>query len=132
MVHLSIEYKFSNQPTRNRLEHPLLEILESVHATGSIGKAAKDLGRSYRYVWGELKHWESELNTHLIVWGRTSKGAELTPQALAFLSEISKTQIDLERQVALIKARVEQCMAVLKGDLAMAPSPDEMNAMPTF
>jgi len=41
MVHLSIEYKFSAQPTRNRLEHPLLEVLESIHETGSIAQAAK-------------------------------------------------------------------------------------------
>jgi len=114
MLHLSIEYKFSKAPTRNRLEHPLLALLESVHTTGSIGKAATHLGRSYRYVWGELKHWESELQTDLIVWGRTSKGAELTPQALAFLQAVSRTQVDLEQQVELIKNRVEQCISVLK------------------
>jgi putative molybdopterin biosynthesis protein len=114
MLHLSIEYKFSKEPTRNSLGHPLLALLESVHATGSIGKAAIRLGRSYRYVWGELKHWESELETDLIVWGRTSKGAELTPQALAFLVAVSQTQVDLEQQVELIKYRVEQCVSVLK------------------
>jgi putative molybdopterin biosynthesis protein len=98
----------------NSLGHPLLALLESVHATGSIGKAAIRLGRSYRYVWGELKHWESELETDLIVWGRTSKGAELTPQALEFLVAVSQTQVDLEQQVELIKYRVEQCVSVLK------------------
>jgi putative molybdopterin biosynthesis protein len=114
MLHLSIEYKFSKTPTNNRLEHPLLELLESVNQTGSIGKAAKQLGRSYRYVWGELKHWESELNTNLIVWGRTSKGAELTPQALEFLLAVSESQTDLEQQVKHIKNRVERCVSVLK------------------
>lgn len=114
MLHLSIEYKFSKEPTRNSLGHPLLELLESVHATGSIGKAATHLGRSYRYVWGELKHWESELETDLIVWGRTSKGAELTPKALQFLLAVSQTQADLEQQVELIKHRVEQCVSVLR------------------
>ena len=114
MLHLSLEYKFSKGPTRNRLEHPLFEILETVHETGSILKASKQLGRSYRYVWGELKHWEAELNTHLIVWGRTSKGVELTPQALQFIQSMSQTQQDLERQVALIKSRMAQCMVVLE------------------
>lgn len=116
MFHLSLEYKLSKDPTRDRLEHTLLDVLESVHQTGSIGRAAKQLGRSYRYVWSELKHWESELNTDLIVWGRTSRGATLTPQALQFLVAISQTQADLERQVALIKHRVEQCMSVLNND----------------
>lgn len=114
MVHLSIAYKFSDQPTRNRLEHPLVDVLESVLATGSIAQAAKDMHRSFRSVWGELKHWETELNTHLIVWGRTGKGAELTPQALAFLRAVSETHIDLERQIEQIKTRLENCIATLK------------------
>jgi putative molybdopterin biosynthesis protein len=114
MLHLSLEYKFSKHATPNRLEHPLWVLLESVDETGSIGKAAKQLGLSYRYVWGELKRWESELNTNLIVWGRTSKGAMLTPEAVRFLSEISKTHADLELQVAQIKHRVEKCVSVLR------------------
>lgn len=93
-------------------------LLECVYDTGSIGKAAKHLGLSYRRVWGELKHWESELNTNLIVWGRTGKGAELTPEAIEFLLEVSKTQLDLELQVAQIKHRVEKCVSVLKNSRA--------------
>ena len=113
MLQLSIEYKFSKEPIRNRLEHPLIEILESVHESRSIGRAAKQLGRSYRNVWGELKHWESVLNAHLIVWGRNSKGAELTPQAIEFLLVVSKTQVDLAPQFAHIQNRFQQCITVL-------------------
>jgi putative molybdopterin biosynthesis protein len=114
MIHLSIEYKFSDKPTSNRLEHPLILLLESVSETGSIGKAAKQLKLSYRHVWGELKHWETELNTNLIVWGKTSKGASLTPEAILFLLEVTQTQLDLQQQVAQIKQRVEKCVSVLK------------------
>ena len=114
MFHLSLEYKFSSQPANDRLGHPLLEVLESVSATGSIGKAAKLLGRSYRHVWGELKYWESVLNTDLIVWGRSGKGAKLTPQAIAFLLAVSKTQMDLAPQVAHIKSCFHECISVLK------------------
>ena len=114
MIHLSIEYKLSAKPTSDRLEHPLISLLESVNETGSIGKAAKQLNLSYRYVWGELKHWETELNTDLIVWGKTSKGATLTPEALQFLLEVAQTQFDLQQQVAQIKHRVEKCVSVLK------------------
>jgi putative molybdopterin biosynthesis protein len=96
------------------LEHPLILLLESVSETGSIGKAAKQLKLSYRHVWGELKHWETELNTNLIVWGKTSKGASLTPEANQFLREVSQTQVDLQQQVAQIKQRVEKCVSVLK------------------
>lgn len=114
MIHLSIEYKFSDKPTSNMLEHPLILLLESVNETGSIGKAAKQLKLSYRHVWGELKHWEGELNTNLIVWGKTGKGANLTPEAIRFLSDITQTLVDLQQQVAQIKNRVEKCVSVLK------------------
>lgn len=114
MLHLSLEYKLSREPTQNHLAHPLMEVLESVHETGSIVKAAKQLGRSYRYVWGELKHWEAELNADLIVWGRNSKGAALTPQALQFLKAMSQAQLDLEHQVMRIKNRMSQCLSVLE------------------
>jgi len=113
MVRLSIAYSFSAQPTRHRLAHPLLDVLESVHATGSIAQAAKNMHRSFRSVWGELKHWESELNTDLIVWGRTGKGAELTPRALAFLRVVTQSQVDLEQQITQIERQMEKCLSVL-------------------
>ena len=114
IIHLSIEYKFSTTPTSDRLEHPLISLLESVNETGSIGKAAKQLKLCYRQVWGELKHWETELNTNLIVWGITGKGASLTPEAIQFLFEVCQTQLDLQQQVAQIKHRVQKCVSVLK------------------
>ena len=123
MIHVSIEYKFSTTPTCNRLEHPLISLLESVNQTGSIGKAAKQLNLSYRHVWGELKHWEAELNTNLIVWGKTSKGATLTTEAIRFLSEVSQTQLDLQQQVTEIKHRVKKCVSVLKNSRTARSAP---------
>jgi putative molybdopterin biosynthesis protein len=122
MIHLSIEYKISAMPTSNRLEHPLILLLESVNDTGSIGKAAKLLKLSYRHVWGELKHWEIELNTNLIIWGKTGKGGRLTPEAIQFLSEVTQTQLDLQQQVAEIKNRVQKCVSVLKNSRTTQPT----------
>jgi len=114
MLHLSIQHTGTNGHTQNSIAHPLLTVLESVHANGSIVKAAKQLERSYRHVWGELKHWESVLDTHLIVWGRNGKGAELTPQAVEFLASVSKLQVDLAPQIAQIKNSFQQCVTTLK------------------
>jgi hypothetical protein len=47
MVHLSIQYKHSDQPPRHRLEHPLLDVLESELAMGSVARAAKRIVYSY-------------------------------------------------------------------------------------
>jgi putative molybdopterin biosynthesis protein len=114
MIRLSVELNFTGEPASNQLEHPLILLLESVNETGSIGKAAKNLGLSYRHIWGGLKHWETELNTNLIIWGKTGKGATLTPEALQFLFEMAQTQLDLQRQVKQIKKRIEKCVCVLK------------------
>jgi len=122
MVRLLIELNISGNPTSNKLEHPLILLLESVNEAGSIGKAAKKLNFSYRHVWGELKHWESELKTNLIIWGRTSKGATLTPEALEFLSAVTQTQLDLESQIAAIKKSVSKCMSVFHANRDPTPS----------
>ena len=123
MIHLSIEYKFSEKPTSDKLEHPLILLLETVNATGSIGKAAKELKLCYRQVWGELKHWETELNTNLIVWGKTGRGASLTPEAIQFLLEVCQTQLDLQQQVAQIKHRVQKCVSLLKNSRTARSAP---------
>ena len=114
MFDLLLEDNMAIRSTSHMLEHPLLDILESVYQTGSIVKAARQLGRSYRHVWGELKSWELELNANLIVWGRNGKGATLTPQAVEFLIAVSKTRVDLAPQLAQIQKRFQQCVGVLK------------------
>lgn len=122
MIHLSIEYKFSEMPTSNRLEHPLILLLESVNEMGSIGKAAKHLGLSYRHVWGELKHWETVLNADLIIWGKTSKGATLTPEATQFLLQVAQTQLEMQLQLTQIKNRIAKCVSVLKNSRVTHPA----------
>jgi len=122
MIHLSIEYKFSDRPTSNSLAHPLILLLESVNETGSIGKASKELHLSYRHVWSELKHWEAELNTNLIIWGKTGKGVSLTAEAIQFLLEMSQAQLDLQQQVVEIKDRVQKCVSVLKNSRIAHPA----------
>ena len=96
MKYISIEYKFSDKPTNHRVEHPLIRLLESLQAQGSIGEAAKFLGRSYRHVWGELKFWEQQLDAHLVVWGQSGKSASLTDEAIQYLQAVSKSQDELE------------------------------------
>lgn len=41
------------------LRNPLLAMLDAVHAHGSIATAARELGLSYRHLWGELKRHET-------------------------------------------------------------------------
>jgi molybdate transport system regulatory protein len=62
----------------------LAEILEAVERAGSFKQAARDLGKSYRYIWGRIKEAEKVLGQQLIetqVGGQGYKRSFLTPAA---------------------------------------------------
>lgn len=103
MIHLSFEYKFSTAPVAKELENTLLDLLAALHAKGSIAGAAEQLNRSYRYVWGQLKDWEQKLGVSLVIWGRKSQGAELTPQAFKFLMAMQASEKEFEKSISEIK-----------------------------
>lgn len=106
MRYIAIEYKYSDKPTGSQLGHPLVQLLESLQSQGSIGEAAKHLGRSYRYVWGELKFWEQQLNANLVVWGQSGRATELTIEAKHYLKAMQKSQKELAAQITQIKKQV--------------------------
>lgn len=114
MVHLGLAYKFSVDPVPQRLENALLELLQALNDTGSIAGAALHLNRSYRHVWGQLKYWEKALNAELVVWGRRSNGAGLTPEALRFLQAMQKTEKELDSHVRAIRRELLSNMALLR------------------
>lgn len=103
MLDLALTYKFSNAPAPSQLENALMELLTALSETGSIAGAATHLNRSYRHVWGQLKYWESTLNARLVVWGRRSGGAGLTPEAVEFLRAMQKSEKALASNVKAIK-----------------------------
>lgn len=59
-------------------------ILELIDATGSINKTAKELGMSYRGVWGKLKATEDALGMKF-VHSEGKSGSRLTPEGKNFL-----------------------------------------------
>lgn len=124
MGQLTLHYSFTEQTGDTRIEHPLTTLLRGVRDSGSILAAAKQRKLSYRYYWGELKRWEKELGAELIVWGRTSKGAALTPQALRFLDAEDQVQKLFAEQIAQIKTHLNRSVQLLKNacspELALA------------
>jgi putative molybdopterin biosynthesis protein len=52
------------------LRNTMMDVLHAVRAHGSISAAARQMGLSYRHVWGQLKEWEAQLGHGLIVWER--------------------------------------------------------------
>ncbi len=65
-------------------------ILEAIGRHGSIHGAAKELGMSYRAVWGRIKATEERLGEELLVrniGGTSGGGSKLTPKAKMLLEQ---------------------------------------------
>ena len=65
------------------------QILQAVERTGSIKQAAREMGRSYRFIWGRLKQAEETLGQSLVeahVGGKGSRRSFLTPLARELVS----------------------------------------------
>jgi molybdate transport system regulatory protein len=74
------------------------EILQAVERAGSIKQAARDLGKSYRYVWGRIKQAEQALGRPLVharVGGTGTRRSEITATA----RELVATFLDLRRHL---------------------------------
>ena len=68
----------------------LSEMLKAVGAAGSIKEASRQLGKSYRYVWGRIKKAERALGQPLVesrVGGRGSGRSSLTAQAARLVAD---------------------------------------------
>ncbi len=96
---------------QTQLRNPLMDLLQSVHAHGSIAAAAKSLGLSYRHVWGELKKWELRLNQGLIVWDK-GMPAQLTEFASKLLWAERQAQARLAAPIESLLAELERTFAV--------------------
>ncbi len=76
-----------------------LKMLDAIHRRGSIQAAARELGMSYRGLWGRIKATEQRLGKPLLhcnIGGKKGGGSELTPFALDLMARFKK----LHRQVA--------------------------------
>jgi putative molybdopterin biosynthesis protein len=71
-------YSFSSPEQRGaELDRPLFAILQALREGGSIVRAARIVGHTYRHVWAELHRWEDALGEPLVIW-RQGRSARLT------------------------------------------------------
>jgi len=112
MRKVNISYDLCAQREREaRIRNPLIELLHAVRTHGSISAAARDLGLSYRHVWGELKRWEQTLGQALIVWER-GQAAQLTPFASKLLLAERMAQARLAPQIETLRAELERALSL--------------------
>ena len=106
-----IELSYLLAPARGidtLIRNPLMDMLHAVRTHGSISKAAKAMGFSYRHVWGALKDWEQTLGRALIIWDKGQR---------ARLTEFGEKLLWAERQA---QARLAPQIEALRGDIERA------------
>lgn len=110
---VALVYQFTRQRERSPLlGNPLLDLLQAVREHGSISGAARQMGLSYRHVWGQLKEWETEVGQPLIVWDR-GQAARLTPFADRLLWAERLAQARLAPQIEALRAELERALATV-------------------
>lgn len=115
-------YQLTRASERSRrLHNPLLDLLLAVREEGSISGAARQLGLSYRHVWGQLKSWELEVGHELIVWDR-GQAARLTPFADKLLWAERLAQARLAPQIEALQAELERALATVFDDQTLVLS----------
>jgi putative molybdopterin biosynthesis protein len=92
-------------------------MLGAVHATGSISGAARELGLSYRHVWGELKRWEQELGHPLVRWSK-GQPASLAPFGEKLLWAERRAVARLAPQIEALRSELEHAFALAFDDSA--------------
>jgi molybdate transport repressor ModE-like protein len=72
--------------------HGISEILQAVERAGTIKRAASDLGKSYRYVWGRIKDAEAAVGVPLVetqVGGQGTQRSFLTDTARKLVADFT-------------------------------------------
>ena len=108
-VHL--QYRFQPDGQRGaEVENPLFDLLSAVREHGSIQRAARALGASYRHVWGELKRWEQALGERLVTWAQ-GQPAQLTPFAHRLLWAEARARARVAPHIEALRAELERVLA---------------------
>ena len=108
-VHL--QYSFESHGQHGAaVQNPLFDLLLAVHEHGSIQRAAKASGASYRHVWGELKRWQDVLGEALVTWTQ-GQPARLTPFAERLLWAETHARARLTPHIEALRAELERVLA---------------------
>ena len=105
-----------------QLHNPLLGMLDAIRVQGSIGRAAVQLGLSYRHLWGELKRHEAAFGQPLIAGGQGRA---------AHLSAFGERLLWAEKRVlARLLPQAENLAAQIDRELLLAVDPG-LQLLPT-
>jgi molybdate transport repressor ModE-like protein len=115
MHRLQLHYTLSKNASPATVRNPLIDLLQAVSSQGSISAGARQLGLSYRHVWGELKRWETELGGELLVWEK-GQSARLSEFGSKLMWAERQAQVRLAPQIEALRAELERSFAVAFDD----------------
>lgn len=84
-------------------------LLELIHETGSMSKAAKKLGMSYKKAWELVKSMNSQADKELVIkatGGKNGGGTQLTPTGLSIIKQFRELE---EKSKRFLKKEMENC-----------------------
>ena len=113
--HYTLSKDTGPQNINQRVRNPLIDLLQAVSAAGSISAGARQLGLSYRHVWGELKRWEAELGGELLIWEK-GQSARLSEFGSKLMWAERQAQARLAPQIEALRAELERSFAVAFDD----------------
>jgi putative molybdopterin biosynthesis protein len=112
---IHLQYQFESGGQRGaEIENPVFDLLSSLQEHGSIRHAAIARGRSYRYTWGELKHWEDVLGQALVQWTQ-GKRAALTPFAQRLLWAERQARVRMTPHIEALRAELANVFVQVHG-----------------
>lgn len=111
MHRLQLHYSLTRDSSPALVRNPLIDLLQAVSAQGSISGGARALGLSYRHVWGELKRWEDEMGSELIVWEK-GQSARLTEFGSKLMWAERQAQARFAPQIEALRSELERAFAV--------------------
>ena len=88
-----------------------IKILESIEKEGSIAKAARKLGMSYRFVWNYINRLENVLGEKVIErerGGKSGGGSKLTETGKLLLKRYKKIEKSLGSRYIIVKGKVKK------------------------
>jgi len=107
MIKIQIETNWRIGTSEAELADPLLfRLLEAVEASGSLAKAAQNMGFSYRHIWGSLGKWEKAVGRPLVRLER-GRGASLTDFGEKLIRAEQTARSRLERQIESVQRDLE-------------------------
>ncbi len=117
MHRLQFHYSLSRDASPALVRNALIDLLQAVAAYGSISAAARTMNLSYRHVWGELKRWENELGSELLIWEK-GQSARLSEFGTKLLWAERQAQARLAPQIEALRGDLERAFAVAFDDQA--------------